>query len=73
MYAKYSIGNFLNYFFDTFMLVLAATGLTYLTTVGDLATLNDSTFYVITFFLWIIQASWRAIWPYTQRSLDKNK
>jgi len=73
MSAKYSIGNILDHFFETVMLVLAATGLTYLTTVGDLATLTDSTFYVIAFFLWIGQASWRAIWPYTQRSLDKNK
>ena len=73
MYAKYSIGNFLNYYFDTVMFVLAVTGLTYLATVGDLATLTDSTFYVIAFFLWIIQTSWRVVWPYTQRSLDKNK
>ena len=70
MSSKYSIGNILNYVFDTVMFVLAAAGLTYLAT--EDATLNDSTFYTIAFFLWIIQNAWRAIWPLShQGSVEK--
>jgi hypothetical protein len=73
MSSKYSIGNFLNYFFDTIMFILAVTGFTYLVTVGDLTMVRSITFYVIASFFWIIQTGWRAVWsPRPQDSVEKH-